>query len=288
MLDEPDAHLHPTMSQQFLNVIKNVLVDKYNVRVIMTTHSPYTVALTDEKSIFEMSRTHPRIKQSSSKNHTIRLLTSGLVYVGQGTRYFLVDDDADVTFYSYLYDYLNRYNIINGDIPFVFISASTKKKNKGKKEDQTGGKTVVQGWIKKLQDSGLKEVIQGIIDNDKGNQISEGIYKIKRYCLENYLIDTIVTSSTLIQNKQHKEYFYCGLGLHNKSKLKFLDQDILQKIADTIFSNVEPKLLELKQDKNRKDLLGDYDTDQENIKEPIKFTIVDDTDDNKHKIKEVT
>ena len=28
--------------------------------------------------------------------------------------------------------------------------------------------------------------------------------------------------------------------------------------------------------------------DQENIKEPIKFTIVDDTDDNKHKIKEVT
>ena len=35
-------------------------------------------------------------------------------------------------------------------------------------------------------------------------------------------------------------------------------------------------------------MLGDYDPDQENIKEPIKITIVDDTDDNKHKIKEVT
>ena len=40
LLDEPNAHLHPTMTQQFLNVVKNVLVDKFNVRVIMTTHSP--------------------------------------------------------------------------------------------------------------------------------------------------------------------------------------------------------------------------------------------------------
>ncbi|MEX2634630.1 MAG: ATP-binding protein [Balneolales bacterium] len=84
LLDEPDAHLHPTMSQQFINVIKNVLIDKFGVRVIMTTHSPSTVILTPIESLFEMSRLTPRIKISTSKNHTVSLLTSGLVYVGEG------------------------------------------------------------------------------------------------------------------------------------------------------------------------------------------------------------
>ncbi|MGK7957133.1 MAG: ATP-dependent endonuclease [Crocosphaera sp.] len=163
LLDEPDAHLHPTMSQQFLNVIKNVLVDQYNVRVIMTTHSPSTVALTDKESVFEMSKNPTIIQKSPSKNYTISLLTSGLVYVGQGTRYFLVEDEADVNFYSYLYEYLSTENIINGDILFVFIPASTK--------NTTGGKSVVKGWVEKLQNSGLQQIIQGIIDNDKGKEM---------------------------------------------------------------------------------------------------------------------
>ncbi|MDJ0730187.1 MAG: AAA family ATPase [Crocosphaera sp.] len=264
LLDEPDAHLHPRMSQQLLDVIKDVLVEKYNVRVMMTTHSPSTVALTDEDSLFEMSRTNPRIQKSPSKNHTISLLTSGLVYVGQGTRYFLVEDEDDVKFYSYLYDYLTSEKIINGDIPFVFIPASTK--------DKTGGKSVVEGWVKKLQDSGLQQIIQGIIDNDQGNETSEGMYKIKRYCFENYLIDPIVTYAALMDNEKHTDYFDCELKLGEEYKLKFLDKDILQKIADEIFNKIEPKLLELKQDSKLNDLFGDYNPDQETIKEPIKFT----------------
>ena len=264
LLDEPDAHLHPTMSQQLLDVIKKVLVDKYNVRVIMTTHSPSTVALTDEESLFEMSRTDPRIQKSPSKNHTISLLTSGLVYVGQGTRYFLVEDEDDVKFYSYLYDYLTSEKIINGDIPFVFIPASTK--------DKTGGKTVVSSWVEKLQNSGLQQIIQGIIDNDKGNETPEGMYKIKRYCFENYLIDPIVTYAALMDNEKHTNYFDCGLKLGEEYKLKFLDKDILQEIADTIFRHIEPELLELKKIDKLKDLFADYDSNKETIKEPIKFT----------------
>jgi energy-coupling factor transporter ATP-binding protein EcfA2 len=44
LLDEPDAHLHPSMTTQFLDVISEVLVNRHGVRVIMTTHSPSTVA----------------------------------------------------------------------------------------------------------------------------------------------------------------------------------------------------------------------------------------------------
>ena len=92
LLDEPDAHLHPSMSQQFLNVIKDVLLDRYNIRVIMTTHAPSTVALAPEGSVFEMYRRAPRIQASQSTAHSIGLLTAGLVVVSKGTRFVLVED----------------------------------------------------------------------------------------------------------------------------------------------------------------------------------------------------
>ena len=58
LMDEPDAHLHPSMTRQFIDVIKNVLVDQYNVRVILTTHSASTVALApDEFDICNVPRT---------------------------------------------------------------------------------------------------------------------------------------------------------------------------------------------------------------------------------------
>src|SRR6201999_232657 len=50
ILDEPDAHLHPSMTQQFLDVISDVLVSKHGVREIISTHSPSTVALAPDGS----------------------------------------------------------------------------------------------------------------------------------------------------------------------------------------------------------------------------------------------
>ena len=43
------------MTRHLLNVIKDVLVERYNVRTILTTHSPSTVALAPADSIFVMS-----------------------------------------------------------------------------------------------------------------------------------------------------------------------------------------------------------------------------------------
>ncbi|MBK9733418.1 MAG: AAA family ATPase [Saprospiraceae bacterium] len=194
LLDEPDAHLHPSMSQQFLNVIKNVLVDKFGVQVIMTTHSPSTVILAPSDSIYEMSRFEPRIRKSPSKNHSVSLLTAGLVYVGEGTKYFLVEDNDDVVFYSFIYNQLTTDNQIDADIPLVFIPASTK--------DKSGGKDVVQNWVNKLQTSGLVNIVQGLIDADSGNATSAGLYKIDRYSIENYLVDPILVYAALIDKEK--------------------------------------------------------------------------------------
>ena len=234
LLDEPDAHLHPSMSQQFLNVIKNVLVDKFGVQVIMTTHSPSTVILAPIESIFEMSRAEPRIRKSTSKNNSVSLLTSGLIYVGEGTKYFLVEDNDDVTFYSFVYNQLTTEKHINADIPLVFIPASTK--------DKSGGKDAVLNWVEKLQSSGLENIVQGLIDADYGNETSNGVYKINRYSIENYLIDPIIVYGALLDKEKNDKIDGIKLELGEEYKLKLMSNAELQKIADLIITSVETEL----------------------------------------------
>jgi ABC-type Mn2+/Zn2+ transport system ATPase subunit len=106
LLDEPDAYIHPSMTRQFIDALKGVLVDNYNVRVILTTHSPSTVALAPEESLFVMSREHPRIRRPTTKAEAIGMLTSGLVIVSPGTRFVIVEDEHDATFYCAIRDVL--------------------------------------------------------------------------------------------------------------------------------------------------------------------------------------
>jgi energy-coupling factor transporter ATP-binding protein EcfA2 len=170
IMDEPDAHLHPTMTRQFIDVLKAVLVDQYNVRVIISTHSPSTVALAPEESIFVMSREEPRIHRPTSKAEAIGLLTSGLVIVSPGTRFVLVEDDADVMFFSAIRDILadqgpsKDSSALKPAPSIVFMPAS-----RGRGAAKTaGGKSVVAGWIEKFDTPPL-ELFRGIVDQDSGN-----------------------------------------------------------------------------------------------------------------------
>lgn len=144
LMDEPDAHLHPSMTRQFMNVVQEVLVNRYKVRVILTTHSPSTVALAPEGSIFEMTRGANAITRSKSKADTIGLLTAGLVVVSATTRFVLAEDEADVDFYSTVRDILSEYGpskdamALSPAPTIVFLPAST-----GQGANKIGGKSVV-------------------------------------------------------------------------------------------------------------------------------------------------
>jgi predicted ATPase len=54
LFDEIDAPLHPSMTQSLLRIIQEVLIDRHKIKVILTTHSPSTVALSEESSIYAM------------------------------------------------------------------------------------------------------------------------------------------------------------------------------------------------------------------------------------------
>ena len=55
ILDEPDAHLHPSLTTTLIDVLYDTFVRKHGIRVIMTTHSPETVTYAPGESIIKCS-----------------------------------------------------------------------------------------------------------------------------------------------------------------------------------------------------------------------------------------
>lgn len=201
LLDEPDAHLHPEMCKQFLDVISEVLVKKHDVRVIMTTHNPATVALTDRDSLYEMFPSGERIHKTRSKPDTIRRLTAGLVNVFEAKSIVIVEDEDDQKFFQVLFDELSvdvndtTATIRNGE-NLVFVQASRPRHDR-KQGDTTGGRTEVEKWVPKLREAGL-DLIVGLVDWDNKENSGESIYLLPRYSFENYIVDPIVVFARLI------------------------------------------------------------------------------------------
>lgn len=253
LLDEPDAHLHPSMTSQFLKVIKDVLVDRFGVRVIMTTHSPSTVALAPENSLFVMSCTQPRIKPSNSTANTVGLLTSGLVVVSASTRYVLVEDEGDVAFYGTIREILSDYGpsrderAIQPSPSVVFLPASN-----GRGQNKTGGgASVVTTWVNKFDQAPLSEVIRGVIDRDQGNVSVDRIGVLGRYSIENYLLDPLVVYCLLSSANQAPSAHGLTLTSGDEYRIRSLPEADLQRLADSVIQVVEPTLGNLTpQDKN--------------------------------------
>lgn len=77
LLDEIDASLHPSMSKIMLDILHEEFVLKNNIKVILVTHSPSTVALAPENSIYLMQKEGiNRIIKSNNKD-ALNILTEG-------------------------------------------------------------------------------------------------------------------------------------------------------------------------------------------------------------------
>ena len=77
ILDEPDAHLHPSMCKKFMEMIDEFFIKK-GIRVIITTHHPTTVAMVPEESLFVMNKhpKEPRIEKTT-KEDALYVLSEG-------------------------------------------------------------------------------------------------------------------------------------------------------------------------------------------------------------------
>ncbi len=84
VLDEPDAHLHPSMCKMMVEIFSEMSAKKElgggGIRIIITTHSPSTVAFTPEGSLFVMQREadNKRVIRPTTSEDAVEILSDGI------------------------------------------------------------------------------------------------------------------------------------------------------------------------------------------------------------------
>lgn len=84
LLDEPDAHLHPSMCKMMIDILTELSNPKSEggsaIRIIMTTHSPSTVAFAPDGSLFVMEKDDDGIRsiRNTSNSEAMYVLSDGI------------------------------------------------------------------------------------------------------------------------------------------------------------------------------------------------------------------
>lgn len=192
LLDEPDAALHPQMVSQMLGVLQTTFLKKNKLRIIIVTHSPSTVALSDESSLRVMQRSAPRIN-ACNKDSALRSLTFGVPFLSiqiENRRQIFTESIYDAQFYERISGYLRDH--LDDSISLNFIAVGKKK---GTNCD----------WVKEttsaMRQNGVS-TIYGIIDYDNGNTETEFV-KVpgsgSRHSIENFILDPLIIAIYLLR-----------------------------------------------------------------------------------------
>lgn len=231
LFDEIDAPLHPSMTKDLLRVIQRVLVNENQVKVIMTTHSPSTVALATDDALFRLDK-NPRMLVQCSREQAIQSLTSGYISVTESSRFVIVEARQDRLIYTALAKKLTASGKLAATPNLVFIQASDKKDREG------GGKSQVRSWAEKLPQSGVKQIL-GLVDRDAANVATNNVHVLGRYSLENYVLDPVLTYAHLMHSGEHRRVLDLGIPDSNYFVLSSMPQKELQKVSDLICEKIE-------------------------------------------------
>jgi ABC-type molybdenum transport system ATPase subunit/photorepair protein PhrA len=234
LLDEPDAHLTPRMTRRFLDNLYETIHGRMGIAVIMTTHSPNTVALCEERSLYELVRSArgQRVLTKTSRREALSKLSEGLLFVQEDTRLVFVEGVNDVPFYERFYEAaVAGYALANAP-SIKFIAASTANPD-------NGGCTQVISTIARFADTSIESLVCGVIDRDEDNQPGRNLWVLPRYSIENFLYDPLIVCCNLvIQGRQAQleslRTIRTGDWRHLVS-----DVNLLQQAADELTSTLE-------------------------------------------------
>jgi len=206
ILDEPDSHLHPEMSKLLLDVLEETFVKRYGIKVIITTHSPSTIALCKEEYIYQLQNGEITSLKKISKDDALKLLTSFIPTLSidyNNHKQVFVESPTDRYYYESIFNRLN----LEYRYPFklYFISNGYGK----------GNCEQVVDVVKEIRKSG-NDTCFGIIDWDKKNK-SDDFIKVhgqnNRYSLENFTYDPIYLAVLFLEMKALNLHTEIGIDL---------------------------------------------------------------------------
>ncbi|HEY6169109.1 MAG TPA: AAA family ATPase [Verrucomicrobiae bacterium] len=228
LLDEVDAPLHPSYTKTLVDILKNELVGKCGLRVIMTTHAPSTVALASEGTVFELVR-KPRQIRPISPGQATQILSSGFVSITPTDIIVITESSDDADYYQRVHASLVESGVLNSHPPLKFLAAS-----KVGKDGQGGGCPQVTNWAQKLHGLGWDR-FRGLIDRDSGNVGDDVVKVISRHSVENYLYDPLTVCAFLIHRGILPSFSTVKLSRLAAAELLSLSQSDLQKVVDGFF-----------------------------------------------------
>lgn len=126
LLDEPDAFLHPKMVLKMYNALE-AFSKNFNAVVLVTTHSPTSVALAPNDSIYLVDN---NTVNEIEKDRAIADLLDGVTQISlnpNNRRQVFVESEYDVAIYQSIYAKLiNRSELIDPKISLSFLSSGPK------------------------------------------------------------------------------------------------------------------------------------------------------------------
>jgi energy-coupling factor transporter ATP-binding protein EcfA2 len=260
LLDEPDAHLHPSCIKDFMQcIVKLVAVRK--LQIIMITHKATTVRYVPfDECLFIMNRDAQtdcvNISRAMNKNQAVQLLTSNVVQINENFRLIFVEAFGDKGFYTTVLNHLNKNKCLRGIHPLLFeCYGNLVKPNDNNQQSNkisnlpvvdTADRKHVIDLVKELvnsdsdDDLSLQNFIYGLVDGDnlEGNEHLEkyNIITLDRYSIENYIFDPIHVFFYLVnelkKSKDHKSNKTLKTIQDVKSQLNIVYSDTV--ISDTL------------------------------------------------------
>lgn len=192
LLDEPDAALHPEYSKVLVEAILESIVKEAKVKVIISTHSPMTVAIAPEESIFLMDKAANK-PVKITKQYGVNVLTKDLDNVRlsfENRRQVFVESSYDVQYYSHIV------SCIAEPLPTVPQFLPPRSSSGSNCDD-------VRDLVNALRRLG-NDLVYGIKDFDDKNHSSENVFVLgenSRYAIDNYVFDPIYVAFLLVRER---------------------------------------------------------------------------------------
>lgn len=263
LMDEPDAFLHPKMVDKLFQTLE-IFTKNFGVKIILTTHSPTTVALAPNDFIYLIKNNEV---SEIDKDSAISELLSGVTQISidpENRRQVYVESLYDHAIYQLIYDKLvKKSKHLDKKINLTFISSGPKV-SKGhiinsakfvgivdeEKLNQlaelingAGNCTQVEGTVNELIENGNRTV-RGVIDWDlkaHDTKFVKVLAKDHCYAIENLIIDPICTL-LFLHKKWPTEYpikDFCEEEVHWSDWIK--DEKLLQKSMDYFIFKISGK-----------------------------------------------
>jgi ABC-type uncharacterized transport system ATPase component len=233
LLDEMDASLHPEMVQRWLSAIERGIVGELGIHVILTTHSPTTVALAPNDAIFAMvgGRPHHVSKQEAINKLTFGVPTLSIDYSGR--RQVFCESDTDAAALEKIYSAIKPQLLLEKELNFIGTSIRDKSKavTVSVGDEMHAGEAVVRQIVENLASRGVSSVF-GLIDWDAKAVPTERVHVISagtHYTIENILLDPLLIGMLMVLDRMPIP----NLQMSPRA-LDAMDARALQQLADKV------------------------------------------------------